>query len=219
MIKAAIYDLDDTMVNSLPLHLAANDALLAEYGHKVADIPPDLKASFLGRRIKDILKKTIEVFKIDVDLDAFYKKREKIFLKIAEEKLEALPGLIESLDSFQKNGFRIALATSANKDYLDLVLNKFNVGKYFKVIVSGDDVKIGKPDPETYQAAAEKLKLKPEECLVLEDATAGIASAITAGCRCIAIKNNYTPPQDLSKADLVVNSLLEIDLKIIKAIS
>ena len=219
MIKAAIYDLDNLMINSLSPHIKANDVLLERYGHKTSEIPADSISRFVGMRVKDILGEVLDIFKIDEDLDAFYKKREEIFLELAEEELEAMPGLTESLDFFQKNGFKIAMATSANKNYLNLVLKKFGVAKYFKAIVTGDDVKLGKPDPETYQATVQKLGLKPAECLVLEDATEGIASAKAAGCQCIAIKNEFIPPQDLSQADLVLDSLLDIDLKTINSLN
>lgn len=219
MIKAVIYDLDDLMVNSILIHVKADDVLLKRFGHKTSDLPPDLNSHFVGMRVIDILKKIIEVFKLDVDLSVLYKNREKIFLELAQKELELMPGLVASLDFFQKNGFKIAMSTSANKDYLNLVLNKFKLKKYFEAIVTGDDVKSGKPDPEIYLATARKLGLKPADCLVLEDATAGIASAKAAGCKCIAIINNYTPPQDLSKADLVLNSLFDINLKIVNSLN
>ena len=98
-------------------------------------------------------------------------------------------------------------------------MEKFKVADYFDVIVSGDDVKRGKPDPETYLIAVKKLGIRPSQAVVLEDATNGIAAAKAAGCFCIAIKNPYTPKQDLSRADLALDSLADLSLKHLQSIS
>ncbi len=122
-----------------------------------------------------------------------------------------MPGLIYSLEFFKSKGMKIALASSGTEEYIQIVLDKFSIRNYFNVIVSGNDVKKGKPDPETYAIAVKKLNLKPVECVVLEDATVGIIAAKAAGCMCIAVKNNYTLEQDLSKADTQINSLQMIN--------
>lgn len=218
MIKAIIYDLDDLMVNSIALHIKAWDILFSEYHVKISDLPPDLSSHFMGMRISDVLKEMINYFNLEVDYQTLYQKRQEIFLQLVAEKLEILPGLIESLHLFKDNQIKIALASSGTTKYINLVLKKFRLSKYFNVIISGDDVKNGKPDPETYLIACQKLGLKPEECLVLEDATNGIEAAKKAGCKCIAINNPYTPPQDRTKADLILDSLSEIDLDILKTL-
>ena len=129
-----------------------------------------------------------------------------------------MPDLLQSLKLFKKNKFKIALASSGTKKYINVVLAKFKIADYFDVIVSGDDIKRGKPDPEIFSVAVKKLGLKPEETLVLEDATNGIEAAKSAGCKCIAVINKMTPPQNYSKADLVINSLEEIDMGLVKKV-
>ena len=219
MQKAIIYDLDDLMVNSDPLHVQTDELLLEEHGHKFAELPKELRSGFIGMRVTDILKEIVKYLNLNVDLDSLYQKRTEIFLKLVKEKLEAMPGLNESLELFKTNGFKIALASSGAKEYINLVLDKFNIKKIFDVIVSGDDVKSGKPHPETYLITSEKLGVKPKKCLVLEDSTKGIESAKSAGCKCIAIINPYTPTQDNSKADIVLNSLNEITLDMVNSLT
>ncbi|MFH1564551.1 MAG: HAD-IA family hydrolase [bacterium] len=177
-----------------------------------------IRSKFIGMRVIDICKETIDTLKLNTDIESFYNKRIQLFLDIVKDELEALPGLIESLKLFQSNNFKIALASSGAKKYIDLVLDKFNLRDYFDVIVSGDCVKIGKPNPETYLVASKKLNFKPEECVVLEDAKNGIESAINAGCKCIAIINTNTPPQDRSKANMILDSLKEITLEKINSL-
>ncbi|MFA5021716.1 MAG: HAD family phosphatase [Patescibacteria group bacterium] len=218
MIKAAIYDLDDLMVNSLPLHRRAWDILFNEYQVKTADLPPNLSSRFVGMRISDILKEMINHFKLKADYQILYQKRQEIFLKLAAAELEMLPGLIESLNFFRDNKIKIALATSGTKRYINFVLNKFNLNDFFDIIITGDDVKLGKPNAETYQVTCQKLNLDPKDCVVLEDATSGIMAAKAANCKCIAIKNPHTPPQILDQSDLILNSLAEIDLNVLNSL-
>lgn len=217
MIKAVIYDLDDLMVNSAPTHFKATDILLQKYGHKYEELPGDLKTDFIGKRVIDVLKDIVEYFKISADFNELYAERMQIFLALVRNELEPMPGLFKSLKLF-KNKYKIALASSGMRKYIEFVLEKFGIVDYFDAVISGDDVKIGKPSPETYIVACKKLGLKPDECVVFEDAAVGVASAKSAGCKCIAIKNPYTPPQDLSRADVILDSLDDITLKMVDAL-
>lgn len=218
MIKAIIYDMDDLMINSHPAHQKAWRKILSRFNHRSSDLPEKLSAGFIGKRIIDISKEMIDYLKIDIGLDEFYKARMEIFLELAPDNIEAMPGLFKSLKLFKNNGLKIALASSGTEQYIKLVLNKFKINDCFSAIVSGDDVTKGKPDPEPYLVACKKLELDPENCLVLEDATNGIESAKTAGCKCIAIINPYTLPQDHSQADLILNSLNNLSLEMINSL-
>ncbi len=218
MIKAVIYDMDDLMVNSDPIHAMAWEKLLLNYNHNFFELSEETRAWYIWMRVIDICEMIIKELNIDVNLDIFYQKRNEIFLDLIKDNLEAMPWLIESLKLFKDNNLKIALASSWAKNYIELVLERFDIAEYYDVIVSWDDVNIWKPHPETYTVAAQKLWLKPEECLVLEDAKNGIDAAIDANCKCIWIINLNTPPQDHSRANLVLNSLLEIDMDKLKNI-
>ena len=172
----------------------------------------------MGMRVSDILKYLVDYLKLDVNLENLQEKRSAIFLDLVNKNLKTMPGLLQSLKLFKKNKFKIALASSGTKKYINVVLAKFKIADYFDVIVSGDDIKRGKPDPEIFSVAVKKLGLKPEETLVLEDATNGIEAAKSAGCKCIAVINKMTPPQNYSKADLAINSLEEIDMGLVKKV-
>lgn len=218
MIKAVIYDLDDLMVDSNALHKKAHRQVFEQYNINPDHISDELKSKFIGMRIIDILKIIVEEFKLTVDPNEIKRQREKIFLRLVEDELTIMPGLIESLTFFKNHRFKIALASSGTKIYIETVLAKFNLKRFFDAVVSGDDVTKGKPDPETFLAAAAKLELAPAECLVLEDATNGILAAKAGGCRCFAVRNNKTAKQDLTKADRILNSLLEINSQMIDSL-
>src|SRR4030042_3043639 len=218
MIKAVIYDLDDLMVNSHGLHVEASEKVFQKFGVSQEKLPENIKAGFIGMRVSEILKELIKIYKLKINYQKVYKEREKVFLDLVREKLEPMPGLFKSLEIISKSGYKIAIASSGTKIYIDIVLNKFKITDYFDVIITGDDVKSGKPNPETYQVAVKKLGVKPQVTIVLEDATVGIEAAKAAGCICIAVKNPYTPKQNLLKADIKLNSLNNLNIGLIKSL-
>jgi len=219
MLKAVIYDLDDTMVNSNPLHARAWEGLLKAYGYTFTDIPKHMRSGFIGMRLIDVAKEVTEYLKLDINSDELYRKRIEAFLLLVEKELELMPGLLESLELFKKHHYKLAIASSGAKKYVELVLHKFHMKDYFDSVITGDDVTKGKPNPEAYLVTAKKLGIPPSECLVLEDATKGIQAAKAAGCLCIAIRNPNVPPQTYHDADAVVNSLHEINLDIIERLN
>lgn len=106
----------------------------------------------------------------------------------------------------------------SSKVYIIEILKRFNLLKFFITVIGGEDVQLGKPNPEGFIKAVEKLDVKPEECLVLEDATRGIEAAKAAGCFCFAVKNPNIYGQDFSEADKVLNSLNDLNKELISGI-
>lgn len=214
-IKGIIYDMDDLLVDSHRLHVKSVEAVVKEYGFTINDIPQWLWEESMGKRLIDFLYDLIKVLDLNESVETLNHKRSEIFLRLVEKELQPLPGALESLQLLSSNNFRIGLASSGTKKYLDMVMDKFNIRKYFRVVVSGDEVEWGKPHPEVYLTASRKLGLKPHECLVFEDATHGITSAKEAGCKTIGVKNPNTPAQDLSEADIVLNSLKDFTIDMV----
>lgn len=205
MVRSFIFDLDDTLVDSIGIHIKANNAIFSQYIKE--DLPVELKQNFVGMRVIEIIEEIIDYYGLKLDPKKVYRERNEKFLELVKNELELMPGAVRALEFAKKNELPTALATSGNNRYVDLVLEKFKLKKYFDIVITGDDVRKGKPSPETYLTAVEKLGLNPAVCLVFEDATNGIKSAKDAGCKCVAIKNNHTPKQDLSRADFIIDSL------------
>jgi len=109
----------------------------------------------------------------------------------------------------------LAIVSSTPKKNIDLVVETLGIEKYFKLFVNGDDVTEGKPSPQCFLLGAEKLGIPPEQCVVMEDAIVGVRAAKRAGMYCIAITNTC-PRQDIAEADVVVDSLTEINVKTIE---
>ncbi|HWY79735.1 MAG TPA: HAD family phosphatase [Candidatus Sulfotelmatobacter sp.] len=218
MIKAVIFDVDGTMVDSEPIHIDAWGKTLQFYNHRLHDLSPELQANMAGKKPAIIAQEMVEDLHLSISPEILLQKKTNIFMQMIKTDLQGMPGVVSSIKQLKKDGYKLGIGTSLTKDYVDIVLKYLNVRKYFDMIVTGDEIKNGKPHPDTYLTVAKKLGVKPEECIVIEDATSGIKSAKTAGCLCIAIENSNVVPQNTSLADKIIRSLDEIDKKLIDTI-
>ena len=141
-------------------------------------------------------------------------KKEMFVERIDEIKL--MDNFNQLVSSMYDEGFPMAVASSNNRKIVNIIIEKFGLEKYMKFVISGEEVDKGKPDPEIFLTAAKKMNVKPEDCLVIEDATSGVKAAKAAGMKCIGLKNPDHGNQDLSEADLIINNLNELNLNIMK---
>jgi HAD superfamily hydrolase (TIGR01509 family) len=143
--------------------------------------------------------------------------RQEYFLKILnEEPLPVFPGVLDLMEkAMQSDDFRVAIATSGTLEKSRAVLEAANVPYRNMVYVNGGDVKNKKPDPELFLVAGGRIGIEPEHCVVIEDAPNGVQAAKAAGAKCIAVTNSTTAA-NLSEADIVCDSLEQIDLKTIR---
>ena len=158
-------------------------------------------------------EKVSQKYGIEIDRDAIDKTKKQIYKEIFDEKAELTPGILEKLDEFSKK-YDLAVVSSGAGSSIKYAIEKLGIGKYFKVIVTGDDVERVKPFPDVYLKAIELLGLEKENCIAIEDSQTGLESAKNAGIKCIAIPNNFTKNQDFSKADVVLNNIKEIGDKL-----
>ena len=176
MIKAVLIDLDGFLINSEELYLEANKIYFKRFNFIFTE---SLHKQGTGRKFADWIK---TVTSIDKSGDELLKERNLVFFALAKQKLKLLPGAKEFLELAHKN-FKTALVTSSKKDYLGLVFGITKISKYFDLIITGDQITKGKPDPESYLAAAKKLDVSSNECVVFEDAPNGILSGKNAGMK------------------------------------
>ncbi|HUW20269.1 MAG TPA: HAD family phosphatase [Sedimentisphaerales bacterium] len=135
--------------------------------------------------------------------------KEQRYRDLIDDKSILAPGAKDLLADLKRRGFLLAIGSSAPRANLDFVLERIHVGHYFDAFVVGEDVKHGKPAPDTFVKAAEKLALPPDRCVVVEDAMAGVQAAKKAGMTVIALTTTR-PRKDLQQADLIVDSLSEL---------
>jgi len=212
-MKAVIFDKDGVLVETFNLHFESYIKILSKIGVKIEKI--DLIKSY-GMKPPEIIKRMMEGKgrKITERLaKKLAEKKEEYYVKIAEKKLKLLPGVKKLLIYFKKKKYKIGLASSASKKGIEQLMKVTKIKKYFDATINGFEVKFSKPNPEIFLKCAKKLKVKPEECVVIEDSIHGIKAAKRANMKCIAVATGQHSKKELKKEkpDLLLDSLEEFN--------
>ncbi len=208
-IKAILFDFDGVIANTLTYHVQAWQQVFDKY--EVEIIPEDV---FLleGRMAEDLCKRLAEKKGLSLDhttIKQITKQKRAIYNQIT--KATVYPSIKILLEYLKRISLKKALVTgSIIKNILPVVGKDFL--ENFDVIITSDQVTHTKPDPEPYLTAAEKLAVKPDECLVIENAPSGITAAKQAGMFCIAVKTTIQNEQYLKDADLIVEDISNIPI-------
>jgi len=206
--KAIIWDMDGVIADTGPYHLKAWQKVFQKRGVNFSE--EDFKHNF-GQRNDTIIRNTLGEPLPQSEVDAIAREKEKTYRKLVRQNVKPLPGAIKLIKSLSEHGFKIALASSAPIENIRLVTQSLDIGNYLQVIVSGRDVTEGKPSPQGFLLAAQKLGVEPRQCVVIEDAIAGVAACKRAGARCIAVTNTH-PRESLREADLIVDTLEAVNI-------
>jgi len=212
-MKAVIFDKDGVLIETFELHFKSHYMVLAEFGVKLKK--EDLIKRY-GMKISEILRDIMKQYGKNVSettAKRMASKKVKIYVKLAEKGLELLPGVEEFLKFLKNKGYKIGLASSDSKKTLLQFLKLTKTGKFFDANISGDEIKNGKPNPEIFLECAKKLRIKPEECIVVEDSVHGVEATKRAGMKCIAVTTGQTSREELQKMkpDWLLNTLEEFN--------
>lgn len=182
--KAFLFDLNGTMIDDMHYHISAWHKILNDLGANITY--EESKANCYGKSaelIGRILPGKFtdeEAYQIGFDKEATYREMFRPHLKL-------MPGLDQFLEQAYQAGIQMAIGSAGIMPNLTFVTEGLQIGHYFQTLVSADDVVNSKPDPETYLICAERLGVKPSECIVFEDALKGVESAERAGMPCVVI--------------------------------
>jgi HAD superfamily hydrolase (TIGR01509 family) len=207
-MKAVIFDLDGTLVDTTPVYLAIYlEVLKRELGLEPGE--RRVREKF-GKKSTDIMVELLREMDIDprsVDIEGVINRIRDEFKERIEEVL-VLPGVKELLEKL-KERYKLGVATSSRPYAALNVLKRFGLEGYFDCVVTGNDVMHSKPHPEIFLKTARKLGVKPKDCLVVEDAVYGIKAARAAGMRVVAVATGACSKEELEKAepDLLLDSL------------
>ena len=214
IIQAVIWDLDGVIIDSADEHRRAWERLAREEGIKFTD--EDFWATF-GKRNDDII--AILWGPLSPEQVQLLRDRKEIYFRdLIRQTAAPLPGSMELMRSLHEAGYLQALASSAPIENIQLISEVLGLERYLTALVSGETVPHGKPAPDIFLKAAQQLHIEPSRSLVIEDAVAGVEAAHAAGMRCIAVAGNRDLP-GLRKAELMVKTLLEVDVKRVQTLS
>jgi HAD superfamily hydrolase (TIGR01509 family) len=182
-LRGIVFDLDGVIVDSHPLHKRAWRAFLGELGREVSDA--DLGFILEGRCRREILVHFLGELS-ESEIEQYGKKKDEFFRQVSAD-LMPVTGSVELIQSLLNAEIELAVATSASRQRAHWTLNQLGIENCFKVVVTGDDVEKGKPDPTIYRLATEGLSLSPQFLLAVEDSLSGIYAARSAELRCLGI--------------------------------
>jgi len=185
-VKGFIFDLNGTMIDDMQYHINAwyhllNDELGANLDYN------QVKSQMYGKNEELLVRVFGKGYFTKQEMDRLSLEKEKRYQKDYQPKLALIKGLPELLEKAHQKNILMAIGSAAIPFNIDFVLDNLHIRQYFKAIVSAEDVRKSKPDPETYMKAASLLQLSTADCLVFEDAPKGVESALNAGMKCLVI--------------------------------
>jgi beta-phosphoglucomutase family hydrolase len=212
-LEAVLWDMDGVIADTADFHYNAWREVLKEYGVEFS------KADFMqlfGQRHDAIIKFGLGKLSPE-DVAKISEKKQAIYRRNVTKSIIPLPGAIALIKSLNQHGIKTAIASSAVPANIDVIIQGLGIEKNFQAIAHGSEVAEGKPSPLIFQLAAKKLGVKPGNCVVIEDAIAGVAAAKRAGMKCVAVTNSH-PAKKLENADLIVDSLEQVDITVLSGL-
>ncbi len=205
MIKAILFDLDGVLIETELETFKFYQKKFKEAGLELKDEDFKYKA---GRKSHDFFN---NVLKSDdqkkIDPEKLLLEKRRLFSSQIDKYAKKMPGVRSLLNFIKSKELLIALASQNESRMINSALDWLDIKKYFDVLLSLDDIRSKKPNPEIYQLACKKLGLKPKECMVVEDSKDGVAAAKNAKMFCIGLFHDYMPKDTLDEADIIIKSL------------
>jgi len=207
-LEAVIWDMDGVIADTAPYHFKAWQEVFQKRG--INFTTEDFKHNF-GQRNDSIIRYAIGKNVSPDEVDVIASEKEENYRQRVAPNIKPLSGAIELIRALKEHRVKMAIASSAPMENIQLVTRGLAVNNYFQVIVWGRQVTEGKPSPQAFLLAAKRLEVEPENCVVIEDAVAGVTAAKRAGMKCLAVTNTH-PEISLKEADLVVDTLEAISV-------
>lgn len=209
MIKGVIFDMDGTIVDSLPYHHEAWRIFFEE--NKVEDFSEKLK-KYKGGGTLDLMKAVYgNIYSID-ELKKMSDDKEIIFRKIYKGNIKPIEGFLEFISELKSKNILVGLASNAIRKNVTLTLNELDVYDLFDSIICGDEVSFGKPNPEMFDKTVIGFNLKKDDCVIFEDSIEGVEGAVNAGINVIGVTSSNSS-DILNNAGCIasINNFIDID--------
>jgi beta-phosphoglucomutase len=208
-IKACIFDLDGVIVDTAVYHYKAWRRLANELGFDISEEDNEKLKGVSRVRSLELILQWGGVTKTAAEQEILATKKNEWYVEMISHMTpsEILPGAKEFLESCRAAGLKTALGSASKNS--EMILDKINLAGLFDVVIDGNKVNKAKPDPEVFLKGAETLNVAPADCVVFEDAIAGIEAAVNGGMKAVGIGS----PKVLTEADMVVSGLNEMSLE------
>lgn len=209
-VKACIFDLDGTLIDSMGLWEGVDEEYFSMHN---IPLPDDYQKMIDGMSIVEIAVFTKEKYGFKESVEEMLDQWNKMAYHKYAHEIQAKPGANEFLLKCKEKGLKIGVATSNSIPLYNAVANNLKFNEVVEVVVTGEDVKNGKPNPESYLKVAQKLNVNPKDCLVFEDLVVGIKAGLAAGMKTCAVFDKYSIDQDEERrkqADYYINDFNDV---------
>ncbi len=203
-----IFDVDGVLVDSYDAHYESWLLLGRERGFTMS---PEQFVTTFGRTSREVIRDCWpQLATSDEAVRELDERKEALYRDILRQNFPAMDGARELIDALAAAGFALAVGSSGPPPNVTLTLEQLGRQDKFQAVVTGQDVKFGKPNPQVFEIGAERLGLQPSHCLVIEDAPAGVEAAHAGGFVCLGLMSKGRNEDQLREADHVVSSLREV---------
>lgn len=209
---AVLWDLNGVIIDDMRFHLISFQKFLRELGYDMTEEYFVTKCT--GTPPTEVFADILPTIGNPVTIEQAVDRKREIYFEVTRGNMEMLPGVLKLIEDLNVHKFPQAIASGATRPEVEAIIAEFGISGYFGAVVACEDVSHGKPDPEPFLTAASRLGVEPENCVVIEDGEYGIRAAKACGMRAIAVTNTQ-PRENLSAADVIVDSLEAVDLRTI----
>ena len=203
-IDAVVFDMDGLMFNTEDLYDQVGDAILLKRGQRFTN---EVKLAMMGLPGDQAFQVMIDRCNLEDSVEQLQSETEALFADLLPREIRTMPGLIELLDRLEESGIPKGIATSSHRRFAKIALGQFDLEQRFEFVLTAESVTLGKPHPEVYLLAAEKMQLHPQSVLVLEDSHTGSTAAAAAGACVIAVPTEHSKECDFSHVHAVADGL------------
>jgi len=211
-VQAVVFDMDGVLVDNTHFHNESWQMFCRDHDIKLSK--EELSRFTIGRTVKDVFRDWFGQDISDDQIEQYREEKERYYRKIFRPNLKSTPGLMSFLNYLREQKISMSIATSGHPENVDFIVDGLKIREYFSAIINSDDVTRGKPDPQVYLLAAERLCVNPEDCLAVEDTPVGVESAKNAKMKCLAVLFSYSR-DDLKQADYIIKDFTEFDKKLL----
>ena len=203
-IRGVMFDLDGLMFDTEVLYQEVGRTILAR---RDREFTAELLDQMMGRQSAKALQIMIDYHALDITVSELASESMEVMRELLSTRLNPMPGLLALLDALEAAEMPKAIATGSTRDFLDHVLELSNLTSRFRFTLSGDDLEHGKPAPDIYLLASEKLGFPPEQVLVLEDSQLGCQAAVASGTYTVAVPSGHSHSHQFPGAKFIADTL------------
>jgi beta-phosphoglucomutase len=205
-LKAVLFDLDGTLIDSEYFHYQCWEDILKEFSHSMTY--EEWVEKYAGIPLPENCATIIEKYHLDISLPDLIEWRERqSIIGFSTRDIDLMPFVLETIQFYKSNGLKLAVVTASPRPDVEVIFQRNGLGDYFDLMITRTEVAVSKPDPECYLLCCERLGIQKDECVVFEDTLNGLKAAKAAGLTCYVIQQDESQHVKLNMADKIFLNL------------